>query len=133
MGRKSYTQSAVADIKQQIATLAQTPHAGQSLQIRDVVAEIFQEVIAARTAGYSLEEILEVAKPGGLTLSLSTFRRHLRSIKSRSRTRHNAHKAAALDNNTKTEIKPPVVPVVERSRTPKVQKAPAHAGYKEER
>jgi hypothetical protein len=66
---------------QQLDALPERPAAERGLAVREAVRQIASNISAARARGYSLEQIIELAKSNGIDISTGTLKLAMRDAR----------------------------------------------------
>jgi hypothetical protein len=81
---------------QQLDALPDRPASDRGLAIREAIGDIVSNIRAAQARGYSLEQIIELAKSSGIDISAGTLKLAMRRAGRRAATSINTNKPKAF-------------------------------------
>ena len=81
---------------QQLDALPDRPASDRGLAIREAIGDILSNIRAAQARGYSLEQIIELAKSSGIDISAGTLKLAMRRAGRRAATSINTNKPKAF-------------------------------------
>ncbi|WP_051862140.1 hypothetical protein [Ferrovum myxofaciens] len=76
--QKTFTMKARDDVASIIASLPEKPKADKGLAAKDIITSLKAEIRTAQEKGYTIEEIVQSFKQGGVDIGLTTLKAAMR-------------------------------------------------------
>lgn len=106
---KKFTVASRDKVAQLLADLPEKPKEERGMQTRELITSLTAEIHAAQAKGYTIEEIVNLFKSGGIDIGMTTFKASVKSPKTQARSQTKQGQVRVKKSRNYQDINPETV------------------------